>query len=523
VDVENEALTSIGVWTLTAETIDRAGDIVRLAGIQTDNYEQYPVLLLNHDSTKPIGVTKLLPPDGNELRFEGFIAADSSDYAATALKQVQSGILHGCSQGFRPIKAIPTETGIDYQEIELIEISLTPTPANPAALRSKSNDNIVFKSFEITDMTEVTETETQTQTAEFPPIEEKSWQQAAPAIAKPAHEYSLKAALGVMLGLPGVDGGYEREIAAEIARRSPQKSWSGFPIPPGALVRKTNAGAPAGNLNPLTAADAGDRLLSFVGSGLARETLADRLGITVESTNDQTLKVPVIDGKLTGHVVAQDGDIPTSDSSSDSTDLSPKTAGARTAVNRSTLYAHRGDEILRMQIGQAVTEIVDKTIVGPTPGGAVPPGLFDLADTATVGTIADTEAAYRVFVREVLKYKPQAPVQLLLPGSLVDVLAVTPRFTNAQQAVYSGGMIADTPVVISHELDESTPAAIPLACGDFSQMMMVVFSGGAIDLTANPYTATAWPNGGFELRGLLDFNVHLIDSAAILTAVSDQS
>ena len=84
-------------------------------------------------------------------------------------------------------------------------------------------------------------------------------------------------------------------------------------------------------------------------------------------------------------------------------------------------------------------------------------------------------------------------------------------------------MIGDTVVVTSHALDVSTPASVPVLCGKFSEMYTVLFNQGGVDVVANPYIAGSWEHGGFELRALLDFNVHLRDAAAVIQATADAS
>ena len=66
---------------------------------------------------------------------------------------------------------------------------------------------------------------------------------------------------------PGAeDDGLEREVADEMARRAPGKTWNGVPVPFGVLfpsMTKANAGASGGTGNPLTGTAYLDDLLSI--------------------------------------------------------------------------------------------------------------------------------------------------------------------------------------------------------------------------------------------------------------------
>ena len=71
------------------------------------------------------------------------------------------------------------------------------------------------------------------------------------------HDFSIVRAIGAAIGLPGVDAGREREISAELARRS-GRSFHGIAVPIQALGRPlerrdvisttTPPGGPGGNL-----------------------------------------------------------------------------------------------------------------------------------------------------------------------------------------------------------------------------------------------------------------------------------
>lgn len=133
-------------FVMSGQATDRMGDVIRTNGIDTDDFEKNPVLLLFHNSRSwPVGNwSDLQKVAGSKPRLEGtanFLEAGLLDEADKAATLVGAGILRACSIGFIPKDAewIYDEDGrntygIDFKEVELIECSIVPVPAHPAAL-----------------------------------------------------------------------------------------------------------------------------------------------------------------------------------------------------------------------------------------------------------------------------------------------------------------------------------------------------------------------------------------------------
>ncbi len=156
---------------LSSETVDRYGDVILANAFNNPrNFKQYfdsnPVLLWAHgrDSNvgdMPIGSVKnptfsTRDMNGN-LAFEGDVIFADVAHAEPIWQLYQQECLKAFSVGFRPITVKqPSEiigcTGYEFQEVDLLENSAVPIPANPAALRKAfldgtADEEFIVKSF----------------------------------------------------------------------------------------------------------------------------------------------------------------------------------------------------------------------------------------------------------------------------------------------------------------------------------------------------------------------------------------
>jgi len=116
---------------------DRLGDIVEPLGITFKN----PVpLLLYHDSKKPVGRVRFLPPTEDGLEFEASLPTIQDpgtlrDRVEEAWQSVKAKLITGVSIGFRSIEeAWMNETAsFRFIKTEVLELSLVTIPANAGA------------------------------------------------------------------------------------------------------------------------------------------------------------------------------------------------------------------------------------------------------------------------------------------------------------------------------------------------------------------------------------------------------
>jgi HK97 family phage prohead protease len=148
-----------GIWfTLSDESVDRMNDIV-LQNWDLTQFKKNPVCLFAHDSRFPVGLWHDLEVRNKALvgRLE-LAPAGASERLDEIRALVRAGILRSCSVGFQSLKSRPRKDangaiiGMVFEENALIEVSLTPTPANPHALSlakqlgiTRGTMDIVFK------------------------------------------------------------------------------------------------------------------------------------------------------------------------------------------------------------------------------------------------------------------------------------------------------------------------------------------------------------------------------------------
>ncbi|WP_443937087.1 HK97 family phage prohead protease [Pedobacter sp. MW01-1-1] len=105
------------------------GMTVKTEGIRIDDFLNNPVCLLNHNYDKVMGAWTDLAKLGTTL--SGVPMFDTEDEEANKYYgQVERGVIKGASIGIIPLKVV----GNEITESELLEISITPVPANRNAL-----------------------------------------------------------------------------------------------------------------------------------------------------------------------------------------------------------------------------------------------------------------------------------------------------------------------------------------------------------------------------------------------------
>lgn len=136
---------------ITAETLDRDGEVLIPAGMNSKEFERNPTLFWNHDYAQPVG--KCLALKRKDRHIEGdFIFAKKPDgytgefFPEVAAALVGQGIVNAVSVGYVPEsggvrKASPVDrkaygegANTIFSRWKLLEISLAPLQANPDAL-----------------------------------------------------------------------------------------------------------------------------------------------------------------------------------------------------------------------------------------------------------------------------------------------------------------------------------------------------------------------------------------------------
>lgn len=146
-EIEKDTKARTIRFVASDETVDRYGDIIRVAGWDLSNYRRNPVLLFGHNSREPpIGTSNAWIEGTRLLADATFLPLGVSDFADEIWRIIDAGALRAVSVGF-----LPTEdpnfmwaaddpnhdswpVGFEYIAQELLELSVVPVPANPEAL-----------------------------------------------------------------------------------------------------------------------------------------------------------------------------------------------------------------------------------------------------------------------------------------------------------------------------------------------------------------------------------------------------
>lgn len=132
-------------WRLTERKVDREGDVVESAGGRLDNFKTNPIVLFAHgwheQGFVPVGRIDPESMKQTKTYIDGdvyFHEGGTDPFSNMIGEKVREGFLSTGSIGFRPIQTsrdtvLPNQTGVTFQEWELMEFSVVPIPALASA------------------------------------------------------------------------------------------------------------------------------------------------------------------------------------------------------------------------------------------------------------------------------------------------------------------------------------------------------------------------------------------------------
>lgn len=140
-------------FILSDETLNSYGFWVKTSGIDLTQFRKNPVMLYDHEryGQMPIGKwTAIRIEDGKLLASPEFDAND--ELALKIQSKVENGYLNGASIGFKPIvlsekkeDLINGQTRPTVLKSEIIEVSITPFPANKNSLKLQNKNGELVK------------------------------------------------------------------------------------------------------------------------------------------------------------------------------------------------------------------------------------------------------------------------------------------------------------------------------------------------------------------------------------------
>lgn len=145
---------------ITAETLDREGEVLIPQGMNSREFDQNPVLFWNHDYAKPVGKCVGLKRGDRSIVGEFTFAKKPDGYVGEFFPEVAAalvgqGIVNAVSVGYVPESGgIRRATDVDrkkygddvhtiFSRWKLLEVSLAPLQMNPEALITAVKKGIV--------------------------------------------------------------------------------------------------------------------------------------------------------------------------------------------------------------------------------------------------------------------------------------------------------------------------------------------------------------------------------------------
>jgi HK97 family phage major capsid protein len=194
---------------------------------------------------------------------------------------------------------------------------------------------------------------------------------------------AIRAAMPRDVGGGDVDAGFEREISAEVARRS-GRTFQGIAVPDQVFLaekRTLLAGSSAADLVPNV--HRADMFIDRLRSALVME----RLGATVLSGLIGTVDIPRQTGSSTAQWVAEDGSLTETDGTFDDVTLAPKTVGAMTSYSRRTLLnaSPSVEQIVRNDLAAIIAGAIDEKAIAGDGTSNTPTGILS---TSGIGSVA---------------------------------------------------------------------------------------------------------------------------------------
>lgn len=328
--------------------------------------------------------------------------------------------------------------------------------------------------------------------------------------------FSLVKAIAAASGM-NVDAGREREISAELERRSGRKA-QGVMVPMAALEQRVLTTA-------LPADGAGSNLVSMDHRGdlfvdaLRQRLVIRRLGARVISGLVGNLEIPNLKGSASSGWVAENAALTASDPKFGSITMTPKHAGGIVEMSRQMLMQSSPDveTLVRADLSSVLAEAVDRVaIVG---GGTNEPSgilatsgigsvaLGDNGESLTWGAVNDLMAALEAENADegTLAFLTNAKVRNAARKALKVTGDASAGFIWSEPAMLAGYPAAVTNLVPSNLTKGTGTGLSALIFGNFSDLILGFWS--ELDLLVNPYESTAYAKGNVSVRAMMSLDL----------------
>lgn len=319
--------------------------------------------------------------------------------------------------------------------------------------------------------------------------------------------FSLVRAIAGAAGIAGVDSGRERELSAELARRS-GRAFSGIAVPLSVFHTETRAlttTAPAsGPGGTLVQTDiAGNQFIDRLRAALVTR----RLGATVLSGLVGNVEIPALKASGSAGWVAENTAIPPSDHQFRAVSMTPKHCGALTELSRNMLQQPSVDveNLVRADFAQILADAVDRAALKGSGTGAEPRGILNTVgvNTATFAGVGNGKwQKILEMISEIQEANSEGTAFVTSPAVVKNFRTSAMPVSVDKFVMESPNNLAGYPLVTTTNL-----SGVPgeMIFGKWSDLLLGYWS--ELDILVNPYEAAAYSKGNVQIRAMLTMDV----------------
>ena len=339
------------------------------------------------------------------------------------------------------------------------------------------------------------------------------------------NQYSLVRAINASLNRDWRGAGFEREVSAEISKRMGRET-NGFFMPTNITMRRD-----AGQYIVGTPAQGGNLVKTELLTGsfiemLRAKAMVTRLGATILPGLVGNVEIPRQNGAANAQWISETGTLTASNATFDKVPLKMKTIGAKSFVSRNMLMQSSLaiEAFVRNELVTTIALALDDTMLHGSGSDGVPLGLVNQTNVQTIaaGENGGAITMDALIEMETMVADANADVGSMAYLANAVTIGALKRLKDSTgnylwktitETVRNGipGELNGYPVARSNQvlrnLTKGTSDGVcsELFFGNFSDL--VIGEWGVVEILPNPYSKTAYDNGGVEIRALQSMDV----------------
>ena len=510
------------------EVLDHSPESVDLSRLNDGSHP----LLVNHDVNQVPGVV-VRAWVGSDRRGHARVKFSRSALGREVLQDVSDGIRRLVSVGYRITKQLSRELVDGVETVRFAwqpyEISIVSVPADPSVgigrslvteslhnmnaensaseilaigknLQGKVSCDSMAAAYEAVQRGYTVEQFRSEMLQHLPSV--KPMEKPLLSEVKPAdwRRYSISRAIRSIADRGGVDG-FEREMSEEIALKTGQRP-GGFWLPQEALARNFIAGTGTLGGMVVETSNLGDQFIEL----LRNRAQVVNLGARVLNLNNP-ITVPRQNAAGTANWVAETAAATLSTGNFTQITLTPYAVSAFQQYSKQLLAVGNPsiDSLIRDDINQIIALAIDRAALHGT-GSGQPTGIagttgINTVSVAYLSAAGLTTSLYPFLVSletEVATDNADSgSIGYLMRAAERSACKTTPEFTNGERPVWTGpssGTVAGYRAEVSNQIagnlthGTATTIATAVFFGNWNDLLIAQFSGGATDLVVDPFS-----------------------------------